>query len=736
MATFRFRWGFGAACWHGRNWTAKRRQLKVVSSGNEPAASGKAGKAPAAMDATILVLQVSGKGKHKLEFEVRLKLQRVGGWRHAIGSLPVAPAATVSFHVPQAQTEVRLGQAADRRTRETDRPDETIETALGPDGALQVQWRPKVAEGQVDRGLTVETAGLLDVQEDGLRLGLHLSLEFRRSQRDAFTLSLPAEYLVEKVAGNNVRGWEVRRGKNTENTQTVEVSLLKTAKDAEQFNLFLSRSGKVGQPPLDAFAVPMVAVRDAALTSGQLTIRRSPLLDLRATERCGVMRIDLGTLPDLSGGPATDESVLAIRPFEAYRYSAMPFVLRLTAAPSVAEVTAEAQTCVRLDPTSPRLESKIIFHVGQRRIYDLGVVVPDDLLLPEVTLPSAGTWSIERGEPPTGGAAPAAAGKAPSVLRIHLQQGLLGDAAVILRGKLAPGDARGQIRLPRLEALGVKRQEADIAVQADPEFTVQSAELQNCQETEPDRVASWLDPALRAATRLVLHAAGGPSAGKLRLVPRTPEVTCDTLTNVRITDRTIEETIFLDYTIRNAGIHELTFLLPASMADARISTPMLRRKPMPEPVGKTPGSPLRVHLELQGDAMNDLRVLVQNDRLLTPGAHTAPLPGFEAAAGRAADFVRRQYVVLQSSSRDELVVDPLVGLQSLSRQQQQWQALSELLGTRRIDQAYLIEPGAAVPKLSFHLERHMEVETSGRGSTWPRPRSWSTPPGPTAPNWN
>ena len=84
------------------------------------------------------------------------------------------------------------------------------------------------------------------------------------------------------MAGNNVRGWEVRRAQGE---QTVEVSLLKTAKDSEQFNLFLSRSGSVGQTPLDAFAAPMITVSDAALTSGQVTIRRSPLLDLRTLER-------------------------------------------------------------------------------------------------------------------------------------------------------------------------------------------------------------------------------------------------------------------------------------------------------------------------------------------------------------------------------------------------------------------------------------------------------------------
>ena len=107
-------------------------------------------------------------------------MERLGGWRGTLGSLPAAPAATITFRVPQAKTEVRLGQAVDRRVRETERPDETLETALGPGGGLQVQWRPKVAEAEVDRGLTVDAAGLFDVQEDGLRMALHVKLEFRR----------------------------------------------------------------------------------------------------------------------------------------------------------------------------------------------------------------------------------------------------------------------------------------------------------------------------------------------------------------------------------------------------------------------------------------------------------------------------------------------------------------------------------------------------------------------------
>ena len=90
-------------------------------------------------------------------------------------------------------------------------------------------------------------------------------------------------------------------------------------------------------------------------------------------------------------------------------------------------------------------------------------------------------------------------------------------------------------------------------------------------------------------TRLALHYTQGDYAGRLRLRPRRPEVACDTISNVRVTDRTIEETILLDFDVQNAGIRQLSFLLPDWMAGSRISVPMLRQKTI-EPVSKKPGA--------------------------------------------------------------------------------------------------------------------------------------------------
>ena len=80
-------------------------------------------------------------------------------------------------------------------------------------------------------------------------------------------------------------------------------------------------------------------------------------------------------------------------------------------------------------------------------------------------------------------------------------------------------------------------------------------------------------------------------------------ITCDTISNVRVTERALEETILLDFNIQRAGIRRLSFLLPATMADSQISVEKLRQKTV-EPVGKEAGSPLRVTIELQDEEMD------------------------------------------------------------------------------------------------------------------------------------
>ena len=72
------------------------------------------------------MLYVSGKGRHKLELAVRLKLSRQGGWRVAEGVLPAAPATALTITVPKPQTEAPPrpgGRPPQLRDREAGRSD-------------------------------------------------------------------------------------------------------------------------------------------------------------------------------------------------------------------------------------------------------------------------------------------------------------------------------------------------------------------------------------------------------------------------------------------------------------------------------------------------------------------------------------------------------------------------------------------------------------------------------------
>ncbi len=108
-------------------------------------------------DRSVIVLHVTGKGRHRLELDVRLKLDRQGGWREAAGVLPSAPAAALDIVVPSARTELRLGQVADCRQYETEKPDQNHPHHAGRTGGhrhpLAARGRRRPDRPHADRSL-------------------------------------------------------------------------------------------------------------------------------------------------------------------------------------------------------------------------------------------------------------------------------------------------------------------------------------------------------------------------------------------------------------------------------------------------------------------------------------------------------------------------------------------------------------------------------------------------------
>jgi hypothetical protein len=667
-------------------------------------------KAPAPpAGGAVMVLHAQGAGRKEVELTFRLGLTRRGGWRQVAAALPLGGANRLTLRVPEAGTEVRLAGTADKDSFDTKEANETIETTLTgtASGRLDLQWRPKVAVGQIDQSLTAKSVGVLDVREDALRLTWQTELNFGRGTRDQFEFLLPQNYAIEQVLSANLRGWQV---KPDAARQVVSVTLLKPATGSEKITLILSRRGRIGTGDLASFDAPAVFVSGAALQQGELMVRRSPRLELRTETVTGLVRADsdASLAAAVQAADSEDPSILNLRPYQVYRFvtSGMgdTFQLRLQASEATVSTTAEVRTILRVADRETTLESSILFRPQGQPLYQAQVLLPAGFELDQL-LPAEVQWSV---------VPDAASGR--NKLSVQLLDGREGEFTLTLLGRLAARAKWEEVAAPVVSVLGVQQQQGEVVVLSDPDTDVQATNVQNAEVGQLQRIDRWLKAEQRPLARVVLTYRAPDYSALFQLTRKTPRVTVRTVSNLKVTRRAIEETLLLEYTITNAGIHELKFLLPESLKSARIRIPqepsLLQRKKVEPAVvnGQPVPGWVQVTLSLQDDVADRLGVIVEHDRLLTDQPQSVAIP--RSLTGETS----QRLVVIENAGRDEVVEVQRTGLEPLSRQQQAWQDVVQLLGEawssgQHVTQAY-VGVGDSQPTLTVKTKQNQQLETA------------------------
>jgi len=636
-------------------------------------------------------LFIPGPGIYRLDLTVRMKVTRQGGWRRASGRIPAAVATALDLGVPQARTEVLLQGVQDRGAYRTDRDGTVIATAVDERGYFGVQWRPVVDEGEVDRSLTAESSVLLDVQEDRLYEVWKTDLFFRRGERGFFQADVPAGCLIEKVAGPNVRGWELDAGAGAGGAARLTVKMLKPSQERETFTIVLWRARQGDGDKAALITAPVIVVPEAVRHTGRITLRHSPLLALRVMPGEGVRRTDLAAGNEIAALAAgTSERPLGMVAFQTYDCTGVPFELAIECEPTRLELKAAFQTILRVAERKRAIETRVEVTPAERPLYELVFDVPPELTVKAVMAPGVYEWSV----PPSGKG---------TKLLVRFAGGIRERTSLVIKGELARSGKADEVVLPRLALAGAREQEGDIAVLGEPAFDIKAIQLENVEAVLPKKLHAWLRPEQRELVRLALHHGGGAYSGRLQVTGRQPDVSCVTVSNVRVTDRAIEETVLLSFTIRNAGVRELSFLLPAHLADARISVPLLRRKTIMPVEGS---AMIMARLELQDEVMNEVKVLVELDRLLVQGREeTVTLP--EIITGRA----DRRYLALETAGRDEVIAGASEGLEQLGRQQKEWAAVAALFrgGSART----FVSSSSGPARLRYSTRERKAVETAG-----------------------
>ncbi len=658
-------------------------RLQVVSA--QPVA-GKGANANAqkqqrqAPSGPVHMLYLDTVGLHTLSLTVRFPLTRQGGWRRLSGRLPAAATSVLAVRVPAANTDVRFSGIPDRTNYTTSEDNQSLRVAMNTTGDLTMQFRPRVAAADVDRSLTANSFAVLDVQEDGLRLAWRILYEFRSGRRSTLSADIPQGYLLEKVIGDNVRGWEVKDGR-------LDVELLKDVTEREQMTVFLSRRERIVADGLSTIPLPVVEVPDAMLHMGSIAIRRSPRMELNIQDLNQLGRADANdkAAEQLMRAAGEEESPLTIRPFQTYRFVTNGFSATIIARSIPQQTESIVESIVRISPRRTEWEMRVRFDVKEIPVHVVTMDLPSGFELrtisqPEwVTIPNDDTQRFT----------------------IYLTKAQHGPFSLVLRGLLPAMDENGRLTLPVVNIQDVVRQTGQMVVQVDPAYRVQALNLVAAQTIPLDRANAWLTPQQRQLGRggIALRLDNSAYQGELSIAKREPVVRATTLTNVRITDQSIEETILLEFRVVEAGIRQLQFQLPASFENARFRVPSLRAKTI-TPVENDPDW-IQVQLELQDDLMDQIRVVVENDRLADAETQVAPIPRVQTGT------VEQQYVTLQNEGRDELVVEEFTGMIQLANSQRRWRSLADLDITR----AYEVSRGATERELSFRSEVRETLKT-------------------------
>jgi|GEM_PF-1140783 len=633
-------------------------------------------------------LFVSGKGHHTLRLGLRMPVARQGGWRIANGQLPIGASGLMKLTVLEANTELRWNNHLGRSEYRTTEANEEVLSSLGVDGSFDFRWRPVIQDSLTDRDLTSQSELIVDVQEDGVYADWFVNLSFRNSTRDLFRLRVPLGMKVESVQGANIRSWEVVN--DEAGNQDISIEMLEAAQNAAQFRVSLVRFRALPTGESDQFDVPVVSVPDAVSHKGSILVRRSPMLNVVIDAVQGLSRLDVNEFSGLhrvNGGQSPESSQviirdnpLGIRNLFAYQFSGNGYGLTLSTSEVASRSSANLKTLVRVSPQEITLESMIRVSDSRRPIHSVQLVVPADLIIRQLNVPGLVEWAEDQYESVVGDA---------KLVTVLLGQGIQGGFNVILEGKLDRKLDNRTTTVPYLAVLGVQSQYGETVLLSDPSFDVELLDVQQGESVAMASMFGWLRSNQRPLARTALKFRGPNYSAKFQLIPRNASVNCRTFTNVHVTDRAVEETILLEYTVSNAGEREFSFRLPKYMkGKSVISSQYVQRVVWEDEAEES--DYVTVKLILEDEVLKEYRVLVQMDR--QTGVDTkSPIP---VVLGDNVG-VLGQFVSLESSG-DQISVkkldeagNPIPGFQALNRQSVQWRDLTAVLGDR-ISEAYVV----------------------------------------------
>jgi hypothetical protein len=635
-------------------------------------------------------LRLPGQGLHTLKLQWRYPVTRVpGGWE-VEGQLPVSTAADIAIRELPIGSRLTWSAAQIDRSQTIDSSGAVTDLGVGPDGRFKVRWR--TAEDQVRiHSAAIDHDSIVTVRESGVQVVSQFRVTTIESTRELM-IRIPRGVQIERLSGDNLRGWSWVEGR----ADQIELQFL-SSQTTHNFLLLLVGETTFWSPVPAEFDVPFPQVQGDGPVNGQVMVLRSQSLQVSTTKVQGLKRRDASADARPATWLAWYRELFPSRPYQAYQWQASAGQLQLSVARPNGQLKVGHRSVVHFDVAKTMFETQIVLEPVNGPVNRVRLQLPksmEPLSLSCVTGSGANVAAVAYQVAKRPG------GEAWDEYELRFAAYHAQPLRLTILGTLASALQQPLVWQP-IQVADATQQDYEYALTRNDTVELNLTDVAGADRVLPDEFKGWLEPERVARLPLALRARTAQHSLTVSCQRSTPLVTFESITDLTVGDRLVEETVLLEWTIERSGVNQVEFLLPSRWRDCQLEGPWIGRI---QREGAAEDQ-IRFTIHLQDRIVGQYRLVATLDLPIEATPSQASIP--QNLTGET----RQRWITAQNSGQTEVEFLPQRDVAQVVRQRAIFADLQRKIKAAFLTNAFSVEAQARQPVLAWRPVPRSVVET-------------------------
>ncbi len=489
-------------------------------------------------------IRLSQSGLHVVDvkFDVSASIDPSGG-KVILQASPV-PAGTVTFAIPDEELVVLVNRRSDsfRRTGEL------ITIPLTSSG-VRIEWQPKTSRTETDTIVHAATTSAMEINNQGTLLSSTIQLNCRQGSVSESEITLPDDYSVQSVDGDNIAGWSVIEEQAAPLLRVVYRTPV-TKSTTLHLTLF---ARKVVTAERQSIVVPVPEPVGASRSIGTICLQAGKELEARTESLSGVSQLNPteAVLPK----HANQDQV----PVLAWRYSRQPAEVVVRVRRITAQLNVAGLHGVQLESERQLWTSSLRATITGSPRRRLDVLIPRTFLAFDVDCTNLADWYITE---------PDDEAQDFKILSIQMQAAQVGTVRIVIQGQneRSANSTVENLMVPYFATADVAQ--CQLGVWLGPASEISNFSGSGWTALSPAQFADELRRLRPTPADISLTSKSAqPSAVSLGTNRRIASVICESVTVTNVTSTSIERTLALTWQISRSAADTFSVELPAEAAE-------------------------------------------------------------------------------------------------------------------------------------------------------------------------